>query len=74
MHNCTGEAAGRDAAGADGLEADDPGVAGPAALAQPESKTTPARAATFASRDFGARTGPSPGHRALPGIRKVISL
>jgi hypothetical protein len=54
VHNWTGEAADRDAAGPDGLDADGPGVAGPAALAQPESKTTPARAATFASRDFRA--------------------
>jgi len=54
VHNWTAEAADRDAAGPGDLGFDDPGPAGPAALAQPESNTTPSRAATIASRDFGA--------------------
>ena len=54
VHNWAREAADRDAAGAGDLDGEDPGVAGPAALAQPESKTTPTRAATFASRRFRA--------------------
>ena len=54
VHSRAAEAADRDAAGADDLDAGDPGVIGPAALAQPESKTTPTRAATFANRGFRA--------------------
>jgi len=54
VHNRAGEAADRDAPGAGDLDAGDPAVAETAAPAQPESKTIPARAATFARRDFGA--------------------
>jgi len=54
VHNWTAEAADRDSAGPGDLGFDDPEPAGPAALAQPESNMTPSRAATIASRDFGA--------------------